>query len=200
MNSPEGFDWVNGKAINIDPVYAMFNAAWISQSTHMVIAAVMATGFAVAGLHALLLLRGRYSEFHRKACRIALTFGAVAALIMPISGDFAAKNVAKRQPEKLAAMESLFQTQEKAPLIIGGIPNEEKQHVKLAIHIPGFLSFLAHGDASAVVTGLDKFPRERMAPGAVNSFQLSIHGSFRNDSGCCCCLLLTIVMAMENHS
>jgi cytochrome bd ubiquinol oxidase subunit I len=170
MNCPEGFDWVNGHAINIDPVDAMFNAAWISQSTHMVIAATVATGFAVAGLHALLLLKGKYPEFHRKAFRIALTFGAVAAIIMPISGDLSAKNVAKRQPEKLAAMESLFKTQEKAPLIIGGIPDAEKQEVRMAIHIPGFLSFLAHGNFNAEVTGLDQFPREDWPPVVLTHF------------------------------
>ncbi len=176
MNSPEGFDWVNGQAINIDPVDAMFNAAWISQSTHMVIAAFAATGFGVAGLHAVLLLKNRTSEFHKTAFKIALTFGAVAALIMPISGDFAAKNVAGRQPEKLAAMESLFETQTRAPLIIGGIPNEETREVKMAIEIPGFLSFLAFGKMNAEVKGLDQFPRDEWPPVLLThfSFQLMV--------------------------
>src|SRR5580700_7029801 len=52
MNSPAGFDWVNGKAINIDPVKAMFNKAWLAESIHMSLAAFVATGFAVAGVHA----------------------------------------------------------------------------------------------------------------------------------------------------
>jgi cytochrome bd ubiquinol oxidase subunit I len=170
MNSPEGFDWVNGHAINIDPVDAMFNAAWISQSTHMIIAATIATGFSVAGLHAFLLMRGKYPEFHRKAFRIALTFGAVAALVMPISGDLSAKNVAGRQPEKLAAMESHFKTEKHVPLIIGGIPDEDKQEVKAAIRIPGFLSFLAHGDFNAEVIGLDQFPRDEWPPVVLTHF------------------------------
>lgn len=174
MNSPEGFEWVNGKAINIDPVDAMFNAAWISQSTHMVIAAFAATGFGVAGLHAILLLKHRDFDFHRKAFRIALSFGAVAALIMPISGDFSAKNVAKRQPEKLAAMESLFETQERAPLLIGGIPDEETQEVKGALEIPGFLSFLAFGNFKAEVTGLDQFPRDEWPPVSLTHYSFQI--------------------------
>ncbi|MBA7637684.1 putative cytochrome bd menaquinol oxidase subunit I [subsurface metagenome] len=164
MNSPEGFDWINGNAININPVDAMFNSAWISQSTHMIIAAFIATGFSVAGLHAILLLKNKNSEFHRKAFKIALAFGAFASIVMPVSGDFSAKNVAKRQPEKLAAMESLFVTQKRAPLIIGGIPNEEKQEVKLAIEIPGFLSFLAFGKMDAEVKGLDQFPEDEWPP------------------------------------
>jgi cytochrome d ubiquinol oxidase subunit I len=49
MNSPSGFDYVNGKYLNIDPIKAMFNEAWFSQSLHMSVAAFCATGFAVAG-------------------------------------------------------------------------------------------------------------------------------------------------------
>lgn len=164
MNSPAGFDWVNGQAINVDPVAAMFNDAWFSQALHMTIAAFVATGFAVAGLHALLLLKHRDSVFHRKAMTIALTIGAVAAIVQPISGDYSAKDVAERQPAKLAAMESHFKTEKPAGLIIGGIPDVENEEVHYAIEIPGLLSFLAHGSFDAEVTGLDAFPKEEWPP------------------------------------
>ena len=59
MNSPAGFDWVNGQAINIDPVKAMFNKAWFQQALHMTIASFASTCFAVAGIHAYLLLRDK---------------------------------------------------------------------------------------------------------------------------------------------
>ena len=66
MNSPAGFDWVNGKPINIDPVKAMFNAAWLSESIHMILAAFISTSFAVAGVHAFLLLKKAKMHFmHR---------------------------------------------------------------------------------------------------------------------------------------
>ncbi|MBN1598497.1 MAG: cytochrome ubiquinol oxidase subunit I [Bacteroidales bacterium] len=176
MNSPEGFEWINGRAVNIDPFDAMFNAAWISQSVHMIIAAFAATGFAVAGVHGAILLKHKESQFHKNALRIALTFGAIASLIQPLSGDYSAKDIAKRQPEKLAAMESLFETQEKAPLIIGGIPDAEKKEVKLGIEIPGFLSFLAFGNFNAEVKGLDQIPREDWPPVLLThiSFQIMV--------------------------
>lgn len=164
MNSPAGFDWVNGQAINIDPVAAMFNDAWLSQAIHMTIAAFVATGFAVAGLHALLLLKDHTNKFHRKALKIALAVGAIAAILQPISGDYSAKDVAERQPAKLAAFESHFETSEAAPLIIGGIPDVEEQKVDYGIEIPGMLSFLAHGDFNAEVTGLDQFPKDEWPP------------------------------------
>jgi cytochrome d ubiquinol oxidase subunit I len=164
MNSPAGFDWVNGKPENIDPVAAMFNDAWLSQALHMTLAAFIATSFAVAGVHAFLLIKKRNSQFHRTAVKMALAFGAVAAFLQPLSGDFSAKDIAKRQPAKLAAAEALYKTSKPADLVIGGIPNEKEQRVDYALHIPGFLSFLAHGNFDAEVIGLDQFPKEERPP------------------------------------
>ncbi|MCW9706380.1 cytochrome ubiquinol oxidase subunit I [Fodinibius salsisoli] len=180
MNSPAGFDWVNGQAINIDPVAAMFNDAWFSQALHMTIAAFVATGFAAAGLHALLLLKDRNNLFHRKAMKIALAVGAIAAIVQPLSGDYSAKDVAERQPAKLAAMEGHFKTSQPAPLIIGGIPDEEAEEVHYAIEIPNMLSFLAHGDFNAEVIGLDQFPRDEWPPVLIThiAFQIMVGAGF----------------------
>jgi cytochrome d ubiquinol oxidase subunit I len=156
MNSPAGFDFVNGQYLNVDPIAAMFNDAWLSQALHMCIAAFAATGFAVAGVHALMLLKGKNEQFHAKAFAIAAIFGGVAALVQPLSGDFSAKDVARRQPAKLAAMEAHFHTEKSAALVLGGIPNEKTQTVDYAIKIPGMLSFLAHGNFEQEVQGLDQ--------------------------------------------
>jgi cytochrome d ubiquinol oxidase subunit I len=174
MNSPAGFDWVNGKAINIDPFAAMFNKAWFEQALHMTIAAFAATCFAVAGIHAYLYMRHRNQEVHAKALKIALTIGAVAAIIQPFSGDISAKHVAKYQPSKLAAMESLFKTSQPAPLVIGGIPDTSAREVKYAIHIPGLLSFLAHGNFKAEVKGLDQIEKENWPPVMIVHFAFQI--------------------------
>jgi cytochrome d ubiquinol oxidase subunit I len=174
MNSPAGFDWVNGKAINIDPFAAMFNKAWFEQALHMTIAAFAATCFAVAGIHAYLYMRHRNQEVHAKALKIALTIGAVAAIIQPFSGDISAKHVAKYQPSKLAAMESLFKTSKPAPLVIGGIPDTSAREVKYAIHIPRLLSFLAHGNFKAEVKGLDQIEKENWPPVMIVHFAFQI--------------------------
>lgn len=174
MNSPSGFDFVNGEYINIDPIAALFNDAWFTQALHMTFAAFASTGFAVAGVHAFMLLRGKKIRFHQEALKIALLFGAIAAFAMPITGDIAAKDVAKRQPAKLAAMEAHYHTSKNAPLIIGGIPNDENQEVNYAIEIPGGLSFLAHGDFDAEVIGLDQIPEEELPPTMVVHFAFQI--------------------------
>ncbi len=160
MNSPTGFDWVNGQALNIDPMRAMFNERALNMGVHMLIASIAATGFAVGGLHAWLLLKDPKNKFHQYALKISLTFGAVASLIQPISGDLLAKETAELQPLKLAAMEAHFETQAGAPLIIGGIPNEDQETLEFAIEVPYLLSILAFGDPSAIVKGLKDFNKE----------------------------------------
>jgi cytochrome bd ubiquinol oxidase subunit I len=174
MNSPAGFDFVNGQYINIDPIKAMFNDAWMLQALHMTLAAFAATGFAVAGVHALMLWKNKFPEFHREAFKIAITFGSIAAIFQPLSGDLSAKDVAQRQPAKLAAMEAHFKTEENAALVIGGIPNEETQSLDYAIRIPGMLSFLVHGNLHDEVKGLDQIPDDEQPPVAITHFAFQI--------------------------
>lgn len=67
MNTPTGFDWINGRAINIDPYAAMFNPMALYEGIHMVIAAFAAVGFAVAGIHGLRLLKNKPAAgLHKK--------------------------------------------------------------------------------------------------------------------------------------
>ncbi|MEW4924170.1 cytochrome ubiquinol oxidase subunit I [Algibacter sp. 2305UL17-15] len=160
MNAPSGFDYINGEFLNIDPIKALLNPAWFTQALHMTLAAFTATGFAVAGVHAYQVYKKRQVELHKKAFKIAITFGAVAAILQPISGDLSAKDIAERQPVKLAAMEAHYETSKGAPLYIGGIVDTETQEVSYKIKIPKALSFLAFGDFDAEVKGLNDFPED----------------------------------------
>lgn len=160
MNTPAGFDWIDGKAINIDPVKAMFNPAWFHQSLHMQMAALQAVGIAVAGVHAFFWLRGRALKLNMKAIKTAMLIGGTASLLQPLVGHFAAQRVAELQPIKLAAMEGHFETSRHAPLYIGGWPDEENRTMKWGIPIPGALSFLAFNSFEAEVKGLDQVARE----------------------------------------
>ncbi len=174
MNAPAGFEWVNGQAINVDPVAAMFNDAWFTQALHMTIAAFIATGFGVAGVHAYYLLKNPDNDIHLKALNVVIWFAVISALLQPISGDLSAKDIAKRQPAKLAAAEALFETKTSAPLLIGGIVNEEEKTVDYAIEIPGLLSFLAHNDFNKEVIGLDQIPEDEQPPVAIVHYAFQI--------------------------
>ena len=158
MNAPAGFELVNGQAVNVDPVAAMANAAAVSQTLHMTLAAYAATGFAVAGVHAVLLLKDPANAFHRRALEIALIVGAPAAVLQPISGDLSARHIAAHQPVKLAAAEAVFRTQAGAPLTLGGWPDAAARETRFAVRVPYALSLLAFHDPQAVVRGLDQVP------------------------------------------
>lgn len=174
MNSPAGFDWVNGKAVNIDPVAAMFNDAALMLGLHMVIAAFQATAVAVCGIHAFLLYRNPVNQVHRQAVKISAVFLVIFSLIQPLCGDLLAKEVVQRQPVKFAAMESLFETQSHAPLLLGGIPDADSRTVKYGLHLPYLLSFLAFGDFSSQVQGLNDFPQSEWPPLKVTHFAFQI--------------------------
>jgi cytochrome d ubiquinol oxidase subunit I len=159
MNHPAGFDLALGRATNVNPIQAMFPDGWGSEVVHVLLSSYAATGFAVAGIHAFALLRDRRSTFHRAALGIALATAGAAALLQPVSGDFSARNAARNQPVKLAAMEGHFRTERGAPLLLGGIPDADAAVTRFAIPIPRGLSLLAFHDPDAEVRGLLEWPR-----------------------------------------
>jgi cytochrome d ubiquinol oxidase subunit I len=189
MNSPAGFLVRNGKPVEIDPLAAMANPAWPTEAVHMTLAAFAASGFAVAGIHAYKLLRDRENLFHRHALSIALAVGGAAAVLLPVSGDFNARFIARDQPVKLAAMEGQFRTERGAPLRIGGIPDGERETTAYAIEVPRGLSLLAFHDAGAEVKGLSAFPRaDRPDP-------LPVHIAFQFMTACGCTLAVVSLFA-----
>jgi cytochrome d ubiquinol oxidase subunit I len=167
MNTPAGFTMVGGDAVDVRPFMAMANAAAFPETLHMTLAAYAGTGLTVAGIHAIAILRGNRSAFHRLALGIALTLGAPAAILQPLSGDVSARSAAIHQPAKLAALEAHFETQRGAPLHIGGWPDVDERVTRWAIRIPYGLSLLAFHDPNAEVKGLDDVPRDQWPPVAI---------------------------------
>ena len=159
MNAPAGFKMVDGKITGIDPIAAMLNPASFHEVLHMTLAAFVATGFAVAAVHAFFLLRNRNNLFHRTALGLALAVACVSIPLQILSGDLSARAVGRLQPAKLAAMEAHYRTQAGAPLLIGGIPNDQTRTTGYALVIPHGLSLLLADDPNARVVGLEEFPQ-----------------------------------------
>ena len=164
MNTPAGFEMASGRVVSVSPLAALANPAAFQQTLHMIIASYVGTGFAVAGIHAFLLLRNPANAFHRRALTLALLVAAPAAVLQPLSGDISARAVARQQPAKLAALEGLFETTRGAPLTIGGLPDAATRTVRLGIRVPYGLSLLAFHDPKAEVRGLDQVPRADWPP------------------------------------
>jgi cytochrome d ubiquinol oxidase subunit I len=169
MNTPRGFTVRNGQIVDVNVWAAMFNPSTGPETVHMLLAAVMVTGFCIASVYAVGMLRGRRSRYHRLGMLVPLTVAAIAAPLQVVAGDWIANMVASQQPVKLAAMEGLNQTGTQVPLSLGGIyVNGE---LRYAIEIPYGLSLLVEHNPNGRVQGMDIVAPELRPP--VNVVHLS---------------------------
>jgi cytochrome d ubiquinol oxidase subunit I len=163
MNNPTGFALgAEGRVVDAHPVSAMFGPSTWPQFVHMLLAAYMVTGFTIASVYAVGMLRGRRDRYHRFGLLIPLT---VAVIVTPVQigvGDWIAATVAENQPAKLAAMEGLYATTAGAGLSLGGLYYGDELHY--ALEIPYGLSLLIHHDPNGVVPGLEEFPPDERPP------------------------------------
>ncbi|MEH7393104.1 cytochrome ubiquinol oxidase subunit I [Bacillus sp. JJ1503] len=162
MNAPQGFDIVGGQLININPLIAMFNPAMPTKVAHVLATAYMTSAFVLAAIAAFRLLKGSSHIYHKKALYLTMKLSLIFSIASAVIGDFSGKYLAEYQPEKLAAAEWHFETEENAPLYLFGVL--EDGEVKYAIKIPFALSILAHSSLSAEVIGLDQFPEDEIPP------------------------------------
>ncbi|MCJ1910222.1 cytochrome ubiquinol oxidase subunit I [Planococcus ruber] len=162
MNSPQGFEVLNGELVNVSPFLAIFNPAMPTKVAHVVATAFLTCAFLLASIAALRIIRGSTHIYHKKALHLTMKLGLVFAIATAIIGDFSGKYLAEYQPEKLAAAEWHFETEEGADLVLFGVLDGEEP--KYAIRIPYALSILAHSLPNAEVTGLNEFPEDEVPP------------------------------------
>jgi cytochrome d ubiquinol oxidase subunit I len=162
MNQPQGFTLVNGEVTDVEPLKVIFNPAVPYEVPHMILAAYLVTGFLVASVYAVGMLRGRRDRHHRLGLLIPLTVAAIATPLQFAVGDTATRAIADDQPVKFAAMECVQETHRDVTEYIGGICTEDG--VEGAIGIDGLNSFLVDWDTDTRVIGLDSVPPKDRPP------------------------------------
>jgi cytochrome bd ubiquinol oxidase subunit I len=171
MQSPVGFTIRNGRAEMVDFGAVISQPFAIYKIIHTISSALVLASFFIMGISAYHLLKNRHEEFFTKSFRTGLGFGLIFSLVVFIVGDMNGVMVAEKQPAKLAAMESLWETTDMAPVYMFTWPDPENE--KNAIEfgaIPGLLSFLVKHDINAVVPGLKDFPKDERPPVLITSF------------------------------
>jgi len=165
MQHPVGYRLVNGRA-ELTSLWALLsNPYGVWQYPHVISGSLVTAATVMAGVGAYYLLSKRDEAFGRLSVRVGVVAGLVASLISLFpTGSFNGTTVATYQPVKLAAMEGIFQTQPDAPMAIIGMPDTEKGLLLDPIEIPGALSFLIYGSASAPVRGLNDVPVDERPP------------------------------------
>jgi cytochrome d ubiquinol oxidase subunit I len=165
MQNPSGFRLEGGRAVDVEPVAALFGNSYLwPELVHMYLAAYLVVGFLIAAAYAWSWLRGRRSRYVTVALIVALTAAALAAPAQIVVGDWIARQVTEDQPTKLAAFEGLGETQRGAAIHIGGWYDEDTGEVEYGIPIPRLLSLLAYHDPDAEVQGLDQVPADERPP------------------------------------
>jgi cytochrome bd ubiquinol oxidase subunit I len=163
MNQPDGFNLASdGTVTDVDPWDAIFNSATAYEVPHMILAAYLLTSFVVASVYAVGMLRGRRDRHHRLGLLIPLTVGCILAPVQFMVGDTAAREIAKDQPIKFAAMECVQTTHRDVTEYIGGRCTDEG--IKGGIGIPGLDSWLVGFSTNTEVTGLDSVPADDRPP------------------------------------
>ncbi|AWB10837.1 cytochrome bd-I ubiquinol oxidase subunit 1 apoprotein [Thermodesulfobium acidiphilum] len=165
MQDPVGFVLKNNRAEMTDFFAVVFSPyAWL-KFTHTITAGFVVGSFFVMGISAYHLLKKQNVEFFKKSFYIGATFGLIASVLVFLIGDFHAAEVAHVQPTKLAAMESLWNTEKAAPIYLILVPDESKKtNLVEAFPIPSLLSLLAYHDPNATVRGLNSFPENDIPP------------------------------------
>jgi cytochrome d ubiquinol oxidase subunit I len=184
MNQPDGFKLDSqGNVTDVNALDAFFNGAVAYEAPHMILAAYLVTGFLVASVYAVGMLRGRRDRHHRLGLLIPLTIAVIVTPIQFIVGDTAARSIAKDQPVKFAAMECVQETSTHVTEYIGGRCTSEG--VKGGIGIPGLDSWLVGFSTDTEVIGLDSVPPEDRPP--ANTL---LHWAFDAMVGICSALIL----------
>ena len=165
MQKPVGFILRNGRAEMNDFLAVVTNPyAWF-KFLHTVTSGYVLTGFFVMGLAAWHLLKKNEVDFFTRSFKTAATFALVSSIAVVATGDFHAVEIAKVQPAKFAAMESVWETRKAAPMHLLLLPDEANERNAVATaSVPGALSFLAFHDTNAEVKGLKDFPKDERPP------------------------------------
>lgn len=158
MQTPAGFEIVDGKFVAVDWFAVVFNPSFPYRLAHKLLASALTASFLIAGLCAWQLIKGSATGGTHKALRTAIIAASVAMPLQFLAGDMHGLNTLEHQPAKIAALEGIWHTEKSAPLTLFGIPDEAAGTTHYAVKIPKMASLILAHDANAELKGLNEFP------------------------------------------
>jgi len=160
MHTPAGYELVDGRYRAASWLHVVFNPSFPYRLAHVLLASGLTCAFLLAGLSARQLLAGRAAASAPKVLRVGLTLAAVLIPLQLLVGDLHGLNTLEHQPQKVAAMEGVWQTARGAPLLLFALPDEQARENRVALGIPKLASLILRHDAHAQIRGLDEFRGE----------------------------------------
>ncbi len=157
MQTPVGFEMVDGKAIATDWAQIIFNPSLPYRFTHMLLASALTAAFFMAGISAYRWLRQDRSPAVLATLKTGIYLAAILIPIQIFVGDLHGLNTKEHQPAKVAAMEALWDTRTEAPLILFALPDEKERTNKWVVEIPKLASIILAHDSAGEIKGLNDF-------------------------------------------
>jgi cytochrome d ubiquinol oxidase subunit I len=164
MQTPAGFEIVDGRFVPTDWLAAMFNPSFPYRFLHTVVAVYLTTAFTVIGVAGWYLRRGRYVEESKAMIAMGVLLAAVLVPAQALIGDAHGLNTLAHQPAKLAAMEGFWETRAGQPAVLLALPDEAAETNRAAIAIPKLASLYLTHDWDGTVRGLKDFPKADRPP------------------------------------
>jgi len=165
QQTPAGYAIQNGRAELTSFWQAVFNPSTAFRFFHTILAALATGAFFMIGVGAFILLRAPQNALGRLSLRYGVLSGLVFSVLTAFpTGHEHARQVARTQPEKFAAIEGLYMSQSQAPLVLFAYPVAPPPQLKARIEIKGLLSWMAFGDIHAEIKGIDEFPADEIPP------------------------------------
>ncbi|MBO4122607.1 cytochrome ubiquinol oxidase subunit I [Cupriavidus gilardii] len=158
MQTPAGFEMIDGKAHVVSWLQVIFNPSFPFRLTHMLIASGLTVSFLLAGISAYRWLRNDRSPEVRSTMRTGVMVAAVLIPLQIVVGDLHGLNTLEHQPAKIAAMEGIWTTGKSVPAVLFGWPNALTQSTDWEISIPKLASFYLTHTFDGEVKGIDAFP------------------------------------------
>ena len=160
MQTPQGFEVVDGVVYAINWKEIIFNPSFPYRFVHMMLASGLTASFLIAGLSAYRMLKGDDKLAPKLALKTATYTAAVLIPLQIFAGDMHGLNTLEHQPQKVAAMEGLWETTEGAPLLLFAIPDEDNKENHFEIPIPYAASLILTHDLKGELKGLNEFEGE----------------------------------------
>ncbi|VUD68131.1 Cytochrome bd ubiquinol oxidase subunit 1 [Thalassocella blandensis] len=166
MHTPAGFEMRDGVAHAVDWSAIIFNPSMPYRFVHVLLASGLTASFLIAGISAYRILQGDPKKAPRLTLKISVF---AAALLIPLQifvGDLHGLNTFEHQPQKVAAMEGVWETEKGAPMLLFALPNEETRSNDFALAIPNMASIILTHEVDGEIRGLNEFKGEhpRVAP------------------------------------
>jgi len=164
MQTPAGYELVDGRFFPADWFAVIFNPSFPYRFAHTVTAFMVTTGFVVVGVAAYYLRHGRHVVESRAMMSMTLWLLSFSVPLQLVIGDSHGLNTLAHQPVKIAAVEGLWDTEGRAPMVLFAIPDEVAETNRYEIAIPALASIYLTHDIDGVVQGMKAFPREDRPP------------------------------------